>query len=290
DCPITKGCLKDSKKDTNTWGLERDGRLRLWPADSPLLRPGTFVYGVKQRWFASGTQMANEPVFVNGDDTPSERGRIYYHFGLDIGGAEGMADVVAATDGLVVSSGKDVLPGYEKTPVQPNYETVYVLDEQGWYYRYTHLKTIEAGIKPGSKVSSGQKLGLLGKEGSSGGWAHLHFDITSKQPSGQWGIVEGYGFLWEAYQSQYKPKILAVARPHHLAWTGQKVVLDGSRSWAASGKIAQYEWTFGDGTTATGPTAERAYKRPGTYSEFLKVRDADGRVAYDFAVVQVLDK
>jgi murein DD-endopeptidase MepM/ murein hydrolase activator NlpD len=290
DCPITRGCLKDSKKDTNTWGLAGDVRIRLWPADSPLLRPGTFVYPVKQRWFASGTQMANEPVFVNGDDTPSERGRIYYHFGLDIGGAEGMVDVLAATDGLVVSSGKDVLPGYEKTPVQPNYETVYVLDEQGWYYRYTHLQTIEAGIKPGTKVTSGQKLGLLGKEGSSGGWAHLHFDITSKQPSGQWGIQEGYGFLWEAYQVQYKTKILAVARPHHLAWTGQKVVLDGSRSWSAAGKIAQYEWTFWDGTTATGPSSERAYERPGSYSEILKVRDAEGRVAYDFAVVQVLDK
>ena len=41
----------------------------------------------------------------------------------------------------------------------------------------------------------GQKLGVLGKEGGSGGWTHLHFDITKRQPSGLWGIEEGYAFL-----------------------------------------------------------------------------------------------
>jgi len=35
--------------------------------------------------------------------------RIYYHSGLDIGGAEGMVDVLAATSGLVVGVGKAVL-------------------------------------------------------------------------------------------------------------------------------------------------------------------------------------
>src|SRR5262249_4555814 len=149
--------------------------------------------------------------------------KIYYHYGLDIGGPEEMVDVIAATDGLVVSAGKVALPGYDDTPAKPRYDVIYVLDDQGWYYRYSHLFTID--VKPGQKVTMGQKLGLLGKEGGSGGWSHLHFDITSKQPSGKWGIQEGYAFLWEAYHGQYKPAILAVARPHHVAWTGQKVTL-----------------------------------------------------------------
>jgi len=285
DCPITRGYYQNTNQDA--WGLEKDARLRLWPAESPLLRPGTFVYPVKQRWFASMTQMANEPVFVDGGEDPSVR-KIYYHFGLDIGGMEEKVEVVAATDGLVVSAGKAVLEGYEKTPVAPRYDVIYLLDEQGWYYRYSHLFSID--VKLGATVKKGQKIGMLGKEGGSGGWTHLHFDISSKQPSGKWGIQEGYAFLWEAYQEQYKPKIVAVARPHRFLLTGEKVTLDGSKSWSDAGKLDKYEWTFSDGTKSTGATATRSYDKAGSYSEILKVTDARGRIDYDFAIVQVLDK
>jgi hypothetical protein len=201
-----------------------------------------------------------------------------------------MVDVIAATDGLVVSAGKAILPGYQDTPARPRYDVVYVLDRRGWYYRYSHLHTISARLKPGATVKMGQLVGLLGKEGGSGGWSHLHFDIFARQPSGKWGVVEGYAFLWEAYLREYRPKLLAVARPHQLAVVGEKVVLDGTRSWSVAGKIASWEWTFTDGTTATGKTARRTYTRPGVYSEVLKITDGEGRIDYDFAVVNVLDR
>lgn len=287
DCPITKGYLANSTREA--WGLDKDARLRLWPAAAPLQKPGTFVYPLKQRWFASETQMTNVPCHADGGDDPAVK-KIYYHYGLDIGGAEGLVEVVAATNGLVVSAGKAVLDGYEKTPVAPRYDVVYLLDDQGWYYRYSHLHTIDAAIKPGATVKMGQKLGILGKEGASGGWSHLHFDITSKQPSGKWGVQDGYAFLWEAYHEQHKPKIQAVARPHHLVRTGDKVALDGSRSWSAAGKVQRHEWEFSDGTRGSGPMTSKSYDKPGSYSEILKVSDADGRVDYDFAVVQVIDK
>jgi hypothetical protein len=54
--------------------------------------------------------------------------------------------------------------------------------------------------------------------------------------------------------------------------------------------MARYDWTFTDGTTASGPTVERAYSQSGEYSEILKVTDANGEVDYDFAVVIVIDK
>ena len=292
DCPVTGGYRQDSTKNvggTDPWGLDKDARLRLWPAGSPWLKPGTFRYPARQRWFASGTQMGNEPVHVDGGENPLVK-QIYYHYGLDIGGAEALVEVIAATDGIVVSSGKAILPGYEETPAQPRYDVVYVLDTRGWFYRYSHLHSIGTDVKPGAKVKMGQLIGLLGKEGGSGGWSHLHFDISGRQPSGKWGIVEGYAFLWEAYRNEHKPRVLAVARPHQLAAVGQKVTLDGSRSWAASGKIASYTWTFGDGKSADGAAVERVYARPGVYSEVLKVTDADGNADYDFAVVNVLDK
>jgi murein DD-endopeptidase MepM/ murein hydrolase activator NlpD len=292
DCPVTKGYRLNTSKTVagaDPWGLEKDARLRLWPAGSPLLAPGTFRYPVKQRWFAGATHMANEPCHVDGGENPLVRD-IYYHYGLDMGGAEAMVEVVAATDGVVVSIGKKVLPDLGDSPINPRYDVVYILDRRGWYYRYSHLHTISPTLKPGDEVRMGQLIGLLGKEGGSGGWSHLHFDIFARQPSGKWGVVEGYAFLWEAYLREHKPKLLAVARPHHLAAVGEKVVLDGSRSWSASGRIASHEWTFTDGKTATGATTERTYTRPGVYSEILKVTDADGRIDYDFAVVNVLDR
>lgn len=288
DCPITKGYLRDS--GSNPWGLTRDARLRLWPADSPLIAPGTFVYPVKQRWFASATQMANEPVFVDRADCPLPKKKIYYHDGLDFGGAEGLIEVVAAVDALVISAGKEILPEHKDAPLGPRYDVVNLLDERGWYYRYSHLYRIDATIRVGRRVKIGQTLGILGKEGGSGGWAHLHFAIKSMQPSGLWGTQEAYAFVWEAYHRQYAPKLIAVARPHHICWAGQTVTLDGTRSWSASGKIHSYEWTFINGETAAGATVKRQYDQPGAFSEILKVTDTFGRVSYDFAVVYVMDK
>ncbi len=288
DCPVTRGYQSNAHRD-GIWNLARDARLRLWPAGSPLLAPGTFVYPARQRWFASDTHMANDPCYVDGGERPDVR-QIYYHYGLDIGGSEGMVEVVAATAGLVVSVGDAVLPGHEKnTPVEPRYDVVYLLDDRGWYYRYSHLQSIDESIKPGRSVSLGQKIGVLGKEGGSGGWSHLHCDIFSRQPSGKWGVQEGYGFLWEAYRREFDPPLLAVARPHHLAAVGETVRLDGSRSWARSGSVAAYRWTLHDGSRAEGAVVERRYERPGTYSEILEISDAAGRQDYDFAVVQVVD-
>jgi hypothetical protein len=286
DCPITKGYLaKVGKK--NPWGILKDARLRIWPANSPWIEPGTFIYPARQRWFATYTQMANEPVYVDGGDMPAKK-EIYYHYGLDIGGSEGLVDVIAATDGIVASSGLEVLERLGKdTPIDKRYDVVYLLDERGWYYRYSHLKFIDAGIRPGRKVRMGQKLGVLGKEGGSGGWSHLHFDITKRQPSGLWGIEEGYAFLWQTYPYDHPSEVVAVARPHALLWAGQKTILDGSRS---IGRGLRHEWTFTEGGYATGDQVERTYDKPGTYCEILKVTDSSGRVDYDFAVVQVCDK
>lgn len=287
DCPITKEYLTNSNREA--WGLEADARLRLWPAGSPWFGPEPMTYPIRQRWFASSSQMANEPCYVDAGERPQNR-KIYYHWGLDFGGCEALDEVVAATDGLVVSAGTERLPGYENTPVSPRYDVVYVLDRRGWYYRYSHLYVIDAAIRPGNQVRAGQRIGLLGKEGGSGGWAHLHFDIYCRQPSGKWGCQEAYAFAWEAYLRQYKPKVLAVARPHHVAYLGEKVLLDGSRSYSAAGKIAQFQWTFCDGSKAEGPQIERSYEKPGYYSEVLKVVDAAGNVDYDFAIVHVHDR
>lgn len=283
DCPITGGLKANSHMDH--WALEKDARLRVWPKESPWIRPGTFGYPVNQTWFASQTSFSNEPV------APRPKRLLYYHAGLDIGGAEGLVDIMAATDALVVSRGDEVLAGHEKdTPVEKRYDVLYLLDDRGWYYRYSHLQSFDDSVTLGGRVKLGQKIGTLGKEGGSGGWTHLHFEVKSRQPSGRWGTQEGYAFLWQSYLQRHKPDLIAVARPGHVVFAGQTVELDGSRSWSRSGNIAKYDWTFANGETAGSARVRRIYHRPGSYYETLRVTDSLGRVDYDFVRVRVFDR
>ena len=159
DCSITKGYNENGSP--SFWGLDKDARLRLWPAGSPLVRSDTFSYPAKQKWFATDTQMANDPVYVDGGERAGKR-TIYYHSGLDIGGSEGLVEVIAATDALVVSVGEVVLDEHKHdTPVSPRYDVVYLLDGRGWYYRYSHLKEIDKTIVPGRVISQGDRIGFL---------------------------------------------------------------------------------------------------------------------------------
>jgi hypothetical protein len=286
DCAVTRAYYQNSNR--NHWALAKDARLRVWPGGSPFMPPGSMVYPVRQTWFATRTQMANEPTYVDGESINTKP--IYYHAGLDIGGAEGLVEVVAATSGIVVARGRDAideLKNNDRFDVRHD-GTIYVRDERGWYHRYSHLDSFDPAVELGGRVAMGQKLGLLGKNGDSGGWSHLHYEILSPQASGKWGTLEGYGFLWEAYQRQYKPHLIAVARPHQSILEGEKALLDGSRSWGES-RLVRYEWTFTDGEKASGAKVDRTYVKAGTYSEILKVTDDRGRVAYDFETVDVLD-
>ena len=291
DCPATQGLYPRHDLFEDSWGLDKDARLRLWPKGSPWIEPGSFGYPIKQRWFANVTQAGNEPSYVMGEDAPTSS-TIYYHAGNDIGGAEGLDQVVAASDGLIISAGGKTLPEYPDLPFyqQSSYATVYVLDAHGWIFRYTHLKSIDRSLRIGERIKIGQAVGRLGREEGAGYYAHLHFDIKSRKPSGKWGVEDAYAFLWETYLRQYKPPIIAVTRPHIVTWVGESVMLDGSRSWSATGKIPKYEWTFGDGTAAIGSKVQRTYDKPGRYSEILKATDNRGHVAYDFAIVDVVER
>jgi murein DD-endopeptidase MepM/ murein hydrolase activator NlpD len=244
DCSATMGLYVRHDLFEDSWGLDKAARLRLWPKGSPWIEPGSFGYPIKQRWFANVTQAGNEPSYVMGEDAPTSR-TIYYHAGNDIGGVEGVDDIIAASDGLVISTAGKTLPDYPDLPFyqQSSYATVYVLDAHGWIYRYTHLKSIDPGVRLGEQIKLGQTVGRLGKEEGAGYYAHLHFDIKSRQPSGKWGVQDAYAFLWQAYQDQYKPDIIAVARPHHTTWVGERVKLDHHRvvEQADAGNLVRHD-------------------------------------------------
>jgi len=283
DCPVTVDYVEEST--TDWWGLRKDVRLRLWPEESPYIWPGTFVYPVDQQWLASMTWYSNEPVSLR---RPS--GKIYYHAGMDIGGAEDMVQVLSATDGIVVSVGDEVLSEEpDDNPIRARYDVIYVRDARGWYYRYSHLHSLDPDIEVGQKIQAGTRLGMLGKEGGSGGWTHLHFHIESRQPSGLWGIQDSYAFLWQAYRRQFDPDLMANARPHKAAFVGETVTLSGRNSWSRHG-IRDYEWILSDGSVYQGMEVEVAYELPGLHSEILKIEDNEGHVDYDFGTVRVFEE
>ena len=288
DCPSVKGFnpIENEEPGRPDW----DARFRLWPKGSAYIKAGTFVYPIKQKWFASMTQSGNEPTYVDWGEGSVDK-NIYYHYGHDIGGAEGMDEIVSATDGLVVSSNKDILEGYNDFPGDIRMDVVYIVNNLGWYFRYSHLDSTDPAIKPGNTVKKGQRIGFIGKQGGSGGWVHLHFQISYKSIStSTWVTEDAYVYCWESYVSQYNPELIAVARPHHLLWTGQDAILDGMKSKSFKGTIVKYEWIFCDGTTAEGAVQKKSYQTAGEYSEILKVTDSKGNIDYDFTVIQVYDR
>ena len=272
DCPVTGGYRKNATRDL--WKLEKDARIRIWAAGASWLPQGAWQYPARQKWFVTATQMGNEPTYVDGGDTATRK-QIYYHTGLDIGGAEALTPVAAATDGLIVSLGDAQMKEHAAPVIEPRYDVIYLLDERGWYYRYSHLHSFDLSLKLGQRVRQGQRLGLLGKEGGSGGWSHLHFEAYMKYPNGQWGTLDGFAFLLQAYQAEFPTPLLAVARPHQIVKTGEPVTFTARALMPQSNLETE--------------TVTRTYAKPGTYSELMEVVDANGHVARDSAIVHVLD-
>ena len=58
--------------------------------------------------------------------------------------------------------------------------------------------------------------------------------------------------------------------------TGAACRFDSSGSFDPDGAIASYEWNFGDGTTASGPSPDHEFATGSTYSVTLTVTDTDG--------------
>ena len=261
DCPITGGYRTNSNHDP--WGLVKDARIRLWPAGSPWIEPTAFVYPARQRWFASSTQMANEPVYVDGGEKPAVK-KIYYHNGLDISGAEGLVEVVSATDGDGRHRRHRPRGLAARTaPSDPGTTSSTCSTTRDGITRYEP----PAIDRPGDQAGDGRADGPEDRRPRQGrGQRRLVASpLRDHEPAalGRWGTQEGYAFLWQAYLREQKPEVVAVARPHRFARTGEPVVLDGSKSWSRSGPVARFEWTFSDGTTASGPKSRADVRPPG---------------------------
>jgi len=155
DCQVAKNYLTNSMRDH--WKITKDARFRLWPIDSPYMKESTFGYPIKQRWMANFTHSGNEPS-LTGWGVRFDWKKIYYHEGHDIGGADGMDEIVSATDGRVVSIRNETIEGFEDFPLGGREDRLIIIDERNWLYLYSHLDSTDPSIKPGDSVKKGQPL------------------------------------------------------------------------------------------------------------------------------------
>ena len=84
--------------------------------------------------------------------------------------------------------------------------------------------------------------------------------------------------------------VLAAQNPVAMfTWTQTylDVTVDGSGSYDLDGTIVSYVWSFGDGASATGPTAAHSYAADGTYTITLTVTDNDGLTGSDSKSITV---
>jgi hypothetical protein len=90
------------------------------------------------------------PVAVGGVQVDCEVTKAYYR--------DTNADHWALVKDVVVGVGKAVLDSEkDNASLDRQYnDTIWVLDERGWYHRYTHLYSFDPSVKLGGRVDMGQ--------------------------------------------------------------------------------------------------------------------------------------
>lgn len=107
------------------------------------------------------------------------RGQHKKHHAIDLPAPRG-TPVVAVMDGFIERLGRDRKGG----------KVVYLRDMAGKVtFFYAHLSRHEKGLKPGDRVTKGQRLGDVGATGHVIGGPHLHFAIFLDEDSAGRALV-----------------------------------------------------------------------------------------------------
>jgi hypothetical protein len=272
----TSGCGNISKRV----------QLSLWDASDPIVDTMRFVFPLRNfRLLSHGTQAYNEPVHLGaGDDDPA--GQLFCHdYGFDMAGYEAGETVLSAVEGKVVLF----------WPSREDLCSIVIQDANGLNWEHCHLHSTLPEIVMGARVAKGQPIGLLGRSGPSGNFSHLHLgtylnkhdlDVDNRNRR-----LNLYPWLVTAYQAQHPKGLCAVARPHQIVLTGEKVVLDGSNSLVWGGnRIVQRRWVLPNGQEVENAKAETTFDRAGAYMAELWVKDDAGHQDVDFCQVKVYSK
>jgi murein DD-endopeptidase MepM/ murein hydrolase activator NlpD len=106
------------------------------------------------------------------------------------------AFVVAPVDGTVLEVRReDAWSPQTDNPAARGGRSVSLLGRDGVRYYFAHFESIEALLEPGSVVTTGQRLGGMGKTGRASG-CHLHFAISPPCPGKEWSVRRGVVAPW----------------------------------------------------------------------------------------------
>jgi len=102
-----------------------------------------------------------------------------FHYGVDLGGINGVTPVVAAADGVVSKVLTGCVSG--RSSCGGRYGNYVVIEHpNGTSTMYAHLYSVSVSV--GQSVSQGEKIGVLGNTGRSTG-PHLHFEVRNANGS-----------------------------------------------------------------------------------------------------------
>ncbi len=285
--PTETAGLRVQADTSSGWGnTPKRVQLSLWDAADPIVDTKCFGLPLRHfRLFSQGTQAYGEPVHLGAGDGDPQGQRFYHDYGFDNAGFEAREEVVSATEGTVVKF----------WPSREDLCSILVQDSRGLVWEYGHLSSASPEMALKVHVTRGQKLGMLGRTGPSGNFSHVHLgtylslsDADGDRPN---RLLNLYPWLVAAYQAQHPKGLLAVARPHKTALTGQMVLFDGGNAlvWGG-GRIVEWRWVLPDGQTVSAAKTQKAFDRPGAYVAALWVKDDRGAEDVDFCQVKVFSK
>lgn len=199
------------------------------------------------------------------------RGNYRAHEGIDITGAGG-SPILAAYDGVVKSRTSNSGYGYYTDIEHPG----------GYVTRYAHL-AVPGTFAPGTKVSRGQQIGVMGKTGNTVA-NHLHFEVRLKGAV-YTPINQGFTCLANVARGGFIPLFIPGLGTQPAAQFGSADYTGDSRAdllvIAGNGDLRLRPGTgagaFGAGTTVSAGWG--AIRRHVTHSDFNGDRKADILVA-----------
>jgi PKD repeat protein len=172
-----------------------------------------------------------------------------------------------------------------------------VTDNQGATGNAVHTVTVTGGGQWIKVADENQAFTVAGSKtvryGAGGNWVQLTLTGNAQCSNGFFGSDPLYGTVKEcdvldAGGANAPPLASFTATPDTVA-AGTAIALNATASTDSDGLIASYAWTFGDGTTGTGPTIGKTYAAGGTYSIGLAVTDNQGAVGNATRIVTVTD-
>jgi len=267
---------------TSAWlSIPKRVQFSVWDANNPIVHADRFGFPIRNYLlFSHGMQSYNEVVHLGWTDGCPDGVTFYHNYGIDFAGYEGREEIISCTDGTVI-----------RLSLNRDYLFVVIRDDDGLIWEYGHLDSVSPEVKTGSRIEKGRKIGILGKTGPSGNFAHLHLgnylseaDLDADRINRR---LNFYPWLIATYQQQYHKMLYAVARPHQTVSTGEKVLFDGSNSLVFGSNIVTNKWILPDGQIVNGITAERRFDKPGVYIAEFWITDEEGRKDVDFCKIRV---